>query len=69
MLAIVLRRRAGNSHTRSLISTESRRDDKQRTVMIIIVVVVVLVFVVVVLVFVVVKIKIKDYKQIFFVVI
>jgi t-SNARE complex subunit (syntaxin) len=62
MLAIVLRRRAGNSHTRSLISTESRRDDKQRTVMIIIVVVVVLVFVVV-------KIKIKDYKQIFFVVI
>ena len=62
MLAIVLRKRAGNSHTRSLISTESRRDDKQRTVMIIIVVVVVLVFVVV-------KIKIKDYKQIFFVVI
>ena len=62
MLAIVLRRRAGNSQSRSLISTESRRDDKQRTVMIIIVVVVVLVFVVV-------KIKIKDYKQIFFVVI
>jgi t-SNARE complex subunit (syntaxin) len=62
MLAIVLRKRAGNSHSRSLISTESRRDDKQRTVMIIIVVVVVLVFVVV-------KIKIKDYKQIFFVVI
>jgi uncharacterized protein HemY len=46
MLAIVLGRRAGNSHSRSLISTESRRDDKQRTVMIIIVVVVVLVFVV-----------------------
>jgi uncharacterized protein HemY len=62
MLAIVLGRRAGNSHSRSLISTESRRDDKQRTVMIIIVVVVVLVFVVI-------KIKIKDYKQIFFVVI
>ncbi len=62
MLAIVLRKRAGNSHSRSLISTESRRDDKQRTVMIIIVVLVVLVFVVV-------KIKIKDYKQIFFVVI